>query len=601
MSSPGISPLGRFGRIAVLLGALAGLPGACHNPPQPADTDVIVIGGGIAGLSAALEASASGADVMIIEIASVAGGHAVKAGGFALVGTPVQARKGYADSPDLAYDDLMSWGEDADPDWVRLFVDHARSEIYDWLTGFGVKFTILLDTPEDSVPRFHFAGGAAVRVVVPMLREAMQRENLQFVMNAEARNLARAETGLFKVRTRSTRSTRTDIAREYLAPVVIIAAGGFQSNLDMVRDNFRVGDSPHAGAPRHLLIGSGRYATGTGLRLGQGVGAKLVRMDRQVTFVNGLPDPRHPQHGLHVENPAGIRVAANGRRFVNESASAKVLEAAVMNLDQRMHWLIFDARGLKKLRIRGAVWLNRATIAREILDNPEVVRKAGSIQALATATGLPGVALQETIDRYNDFVTNGEDADFGRFGPTSQHAPTVPPAIGVSPFYAFRLLPMTRKSMGGLAIDTNAQVIGHDNRPIEGLFAAGEVTGVAGINGSHGGFGTFLAPSVLTGRIAGRHAAARARLANTVRRADSRKPASSPGEPEDAFSMMGADQVRRLLERRRTGYWHWERSHAIVLERGLSCTDCHSRDWPTVPAVTQKQSMRQLETCVRCH
>jgi len=593
-----MSALHRFARVSVLLGTLAGLPGACHNPPQPADTDVIVIGGGIAGLSGALEASASGADVLVIEISSVAGGHAVKAGGFALVGTPVQARKGFTDSPDLAYDDLMSWGEDADPDWVRLFVDHARSEIYDWLTGFGVKFTILLATPADSVPRFHFAGGAAVHVVVPMLREAMQRKNLQFVMNAEAQNLARTETGLFKVRTRN---TRTGIFREYSAPVVIIAAGGFQSNLDLVRDHFRVGDSPHAGAPQHLLIGSGRYATGTGLRLGQGAGAKLVRMDHQVTFVNGLPDPRHPQHGLHVENPAGIRVAADGRRFVDESASAKVLQAAVMNLDQRMHWLIFDKQGLKKLRMRGAVWLNRTTIAGEILDNPKVVSKADSIQALAAATGLPAVALQKTIDRYNDFVTSGEDADFARFGPTSQHAPTVPPAIRVPPFYAFRLLPMTRKSMGGLAIDTNAQVIGHDNRPIDGLFAAGEVTGVAGINGSHGGFGTFLAPSVLTGRIAGRHAAARARLANTVRSTGHREPASSPGEPAGSVSMMGADQVRSLLERRRPGYWHWERSHAIVLERGFACTDCHSRDWPTVPAVTQQQRMRQLETCVRCH
>ncbi len=583
-----------------LIGAFTCLLNACTSNPPPTDADVIVIGSGIAGLSAALEANAHAANVLIIETASVAGGHAVKAGGFALVGTPLQERKGLKDTPNLAFDGLMTWGEDPDPDWVRLFVENSRSEIHDWLGGFGIRFTILLDTPEDTVPRFHFAGGAAVNVIVPMLREAVTRDNLEFIMNAEAVDLAMNETGRYNVRIRNTRS---GVQRNYTAPAVIIATGGFQSNLDLVRQNFHPRDSEHGAAPERLLIGSGQYATGTGIRLGQAAGAQLIRMDRQVTFINGLPDPHDPQRGLHVENPAAIKINAKGNRFVNESAHSKTIESAVMRLDRRMHWLVFDDKGRKKLRIRGAVWLNRDTIVSEILDNPDSVHQANTITELATAAGLNADSLQATIDRYNRLVADGEDLDFARFGPLSGQTGSAVQPVTSPPFYAVRLLPMTRKSMGGLAIDMNTQVIGPGNQPIEGLFAAGEVTGVAGINGSHGGSGTFLAPSVLTGRIAGRNSAASARRAGTITAAFNH-PDERPRITTDTESqarLMTSAELRSLLKHQRAGYWHWERSHAVVIERALACTDCHSPDWPTKPAITLRQQLLQLETCTQCH
>ena len=594
----------RFARITALPDKLAGalaclilacMTSSCIRNPTPTDADVIVIGGGIAGLSAALEASANGAGTLIIETSSVPGGHAVKAGGFALVGTPLQQRKGFEDTPDIAYDDLMNWGEDPNPEWVRLFVENSRKEIHDWLTGFGIKFTILLDTPEDTVPRFHFAGGAAVNVVIPMLREAMRRDNLQFAMHTAAENLTITGDGAFSIRTRN---TRTGARREFVAPAVIVATGGFQSNLDLVRENFRARDADHRGAPENLLIGSGRNATGDGLRLGQSAGASVIHMDRQVTFVNGLPDPRDPQHGLHVENPAAIRVATSGRRFVNESSHSKTIETAVMRLDQREHWLVFDNRGRKKLRIRGAVWLNRDTIAAEILNNPDVTHKADTIAGLATSAGLPADQLRETILRYNAYASNGDDLEFGRF-----ERPAKTKAIAEPPFYAVRLLPMTRKSMGGLAIDINTRVTDRQGRPIDGLYAAGEATGVAGINGRHGGSGTFLAPSVLTGRIAGQNAAASARrvYTSTAPRDKDNAIAKTSAGSADPFTLMEVKTLRSLLERNRAGYWHWSRSHETVLERALDCRSCHSREWPTVPAVTREQKMLQLETCTACH
>jgi len=582
----------------VRLTALLCLLSACSTDPMPIDTDVIVIGGGIAGLSAALEASANGARAIVIEASSVAGGHAVKAGGFALVGTPLQQHKGFKDTPAIAYDDLMAWGEDPDPDWVRLFVDNSRSEIHDWLTRFGVKFTILLDTPESSVPRFHFAGGAAINVIVPMLREAVRRENLNFVMNAEAQSLTKTRNGLFSLRVRNTRS---GTHHNYIAPSVIIATGGFESNLELVRKYYRPDGPGHSNAPERLLIGAGRYATGAGIRLGQSVEAKLLRMDHQAIFVNGLEDPRDPLRGLHVDNTAAIRIDADGHRFVNESANSKIIEAAVMNLEQRLHWLVFDNNGLKNLRIRGAVWLNRDTIKSEILDDPAVVHKADTISAMATAAGLAISPLQTTIDRYNTFVATGEDTDFSRFGSLKKTVLPQVKAISEPPFFAIRLLPMTRKSMGGLAIDTNTQVLGQDNQPIGGLFAAGEATGVAGINGSYGGSGTFLAPSVLTGRIAGLNAALSANRASTNLSGHTIIQPLASGDADSKPLTMTADQMENLINLDRAGYWHLNRSHAVILERTLACTNCHSSDWPTMPAMTVKQRMLQLETCTHCH
>jgi len=167
------------------LACAAGLvmtPG-CGAPASSAgDADVIVVGGGIAGIAAALEAESHGARVLVVEANSMPGGHAVRAGGFALVDTPLQRAKGYRDSPDIAFRDMMAWGEDADPWWVRHYVDNAREQVHDWLVGMGVKFVVVLDTPEDTVPRFHFTAGGAVNAVVPMIRAALKRERITFCL-----------------------------------------------------------------------------------------------------------------------------------------------------------------------------------------------------------------------------------------------------------------------------------------------------------------------------------------------------------------------------------------------------------------------------------
>ena len=234
----------------------------CSSLRSGPDADVIVVGSGIAGLAAALEASAQGASVLVIEANSVGGGHAAKAGGFAMVDTELQRQKGIKDSPDLAWQDFLRWGEDPDPYWTRRYAEESSGEVYDWLTGMGVRFNLVIDTPEDSVPRFHFAQGPAINAVIPMMRKALMDPDIAFLWNTRVTALTEKRNAVTGVKTRSERDGSRG---HYTASSVVLATGGFQNNLDMVRSNWPSGRSQ----PKTLKNGAGQFATGDGYRAGR--------------------------------------------------------------------------------------------------------------------------------------------------------------------------------------------------------------------------------------------------------------------------------------------------------------------------------------------
>ena len=319
-------------------------------------------------------------------------------------------------------------------------------------------------------------------------------------------------------------------------------------------------------------------------------------MDHQVTFINGLPDPRTTDgsRALVTQNPAAIWVNADGRRFVNEAASSKDVEAAVFEQDSATHWLVFDERGKKSFGIRDAPWLNPGTVNEEILLNPALTKNANSIEKLAIAAGLPVQALITTVTRFNAQIESGEDRDFQRFGSGTDSK--IPAPIAQAPFYAIQLFPTTRKSMGGPAIDLNGHALDTEGQSIPGLYAAGELTGVAGINGSHGGSGTFLGPSLLTGRIAGRTAAADLGLDMPSQAIN-----APAGETPSTVVPIGRDVLQAMIDTRRPGYWHFEVSHALVLERAYECSRCHDADSTMTPAISAAQMLARLDTCTTCH
>jgi succinate dehydrogenase/fumarate reductase flavoprotein subunit len=294
-------------------------------------------------------------------------------------------------------------------------------------------------------------------------------------------------------------------------------------------------------------------------------------------------------------------VNSQGERFISETAPSKAADNAVLSLNPATHWLVFDAEGLKTLRVRDAVWLGNAE-GIEPLKKAGLIRQADSIAALAGSAGIPAPSLEATVQRWNAGVRAGTDTEFGRF--TAAKPEKTARELSTPPYYAMQLFPLTRKSMGGLAIDADTRVIDTAGRPIRGLYAVGEVTGVAGINGSYGGEGTFLGPSVFLGRLAGQ---AVTRDAPGERRMP--VPVTAPPAPakvvDDAYRAravtVAPGALPALVGAKRNGYWHFEVAHRTVLERGLECTTCHTPDWPTQAAASAVQRQVQLNACDTCH
>ena len=553
------------------------------KPDSP--PNVIIVGAGISGLSAALELGRGGANVTVVDMSSVFGGHAVMSqGGVSVVDTPVQRETGWNDSAELAERDFIEWGEDADPDWVKYYVQNSRRDIYEWLTELGVRFEGVLPAPGNSVDRFHQPAGRGIGLVSPLYRECLKHSNIRFVWNVQATKLLQNGDRVTGVRLLNLRENAESIL---MADTVVLATGGFQSNLDMVRE-FWPADVTF---PEKILAGSGRNSVGRGHRLAQAVGAELVKMDHQWNYFTGIPDPRQTDsnHGLSAANMYGILVNPQGQRFANLHNWAKEVMPPMLRQNRVTVWFVFDEATKSQFTISGSDWADFKKVERLVLDNPDLVAKADTIAGLAQKTGLSAGNLEATIARYNALVDKGRDEDFGRFGPDrSEYNNTASPKLNTPPYYAMQSWPLTRKSMGGVAIDLQCRVLTRPKSPIPGLYAVGELTGLAGINGKAALEGTFLGPCIVTGRVA-----ARSILGMSA-------PPAKPALPSTA-RCTDCHDVGSLVKENRKGYWHFEKSHRVVLERELQCLLCHADLAPYDEDAHQMNQLALTASCASCH
>lgn len=559
---------------------------------EPAfDAEAIVVGAGLSGLSAAIELGRAGVRTLVVDMNSMAGGHAVMAGGIAMVDTPLQRRNGIEDSPELAYADWMEWTEDGDPEWTRFYAENSSELIYDWVTEMGVEFVRASPAHANSVPRFHFTQDRAIYLILPMYRTALNLPELVFEWNTHADGLIVEDGRIAGIRGRNLR-TGEDVTLR--APNVVLATGGFESDLGRVLSNW----TPGLPEPERLLVGASYSATGSGHDMAREAGAALTKMNRHYIYINGVVSPRDPEHvhALTAGNDDALWVNAEGRRFTNELGFDKDILVDLLDQPGSTYWAIFDESTRDEFGVRGAAWLKTPMPGHPILDDPDAAAKADSLDALAEMTGLPAEALADSVARFNAMIDEGVDTDFGRFGPGDEP----PPKIEQPPFYAVQMFPMTRKSMGGVAVDRQARALDENGDVFPGLYAVGEINGSVGINGSHGMDGMFLGPAIVTGRLAGQAIAAE--------RADA-PPLELPPRPEedalpDASSWsaaLTADDLRALLGTERDGYWHFQMSHNMVLERGYECTRCHSAEVPFAAVDNRESKLAQSQVCTNCH
>ena len=554
--------------------------------------DVIVVGAGPGGLATALEAATGGARVTVVDVASVFGGHAVVSeGGLSFAGTPLQRSRGIADSPDLMFDDIIRLGGDANPHWARLFADRGIPEIHDWLVSLGVTFTSLQRLNGNAVPRFHENPKRGFGVVEPLYRACLNTGAVDFVWNVRATRLI-VDAG--RVVGVEGRHERTGAAVSLRAPAVVLATGGFQSNLALVKAHW----PRDAAAPARILLGAGVNAQGTGLELARGAGAVTERLDHQWNYPRGIVDPRYPSADRGLNVIFGTRfpwVNARAERIWAEKVSDMLAQP-----DGRV-LLVFDAEGRADFRVSGVDWADRAKVE-ALLDDPAIAQTANSLEELARKARLPGDALARTIMRWNALVASGEDTELNLFstskGTFSSPSGVKPRPIVTPPFHAVEVWPLTRKSMGGVAIDMQSRALDAAHQPIPGLYAVGEVAGFGGLNGQATIEGAFIAPAMLQGRIAGRAIAAalgRARLTSSTT-VPPRSPVAGPEAP-----CTTCHAIDRLIATPRPGYWHFERVHRIIGESKMTCTTCHAEMSPFRAGEHTIARMAQIDACTHCH
>jgi succinate dehydrogenase/fumarate reductase flavoprotein subunit len=213
--------------------------------------------------------------------------------------------------------------------------------------------------------------------------------------------------------------------------------------------------------------------------------------------------------------------------------------------------------------------------------------------------------LVDAVTAWNALVASGEDRELDLFstanGTFASPTGVRPRVIARPPFHAVEVWPLTRKSMGGVAIDMQCRALDGDGRPIPGLYAVGEVAGFGGLNGKATIEGAFIAPAMLQGRIAGRaiaSATGRAPLtaAAPVPSSSSPAPGTAPPAPCAACHQMNA-----LLATPRAGFWHFERVHRRIAESQLECVACHAEMTPFRPERHRIDRVAQIDSCRHCH
>ena len=583
----------------VMLVGLVGCEESSELHEQRA-ADVLIVGTGIAGQSAALDAARAGRSVLLVDMLSVFGGHAIlSTAGLSIVDTALQRKRGIEDSPDLAFADFIAWGEDSNEAWVRYYVDHSSQEIYDWLTDLGAGFSVAVRPAGNSVPRYHFVRGQGLGLMMPIYNALLAEPAVHFRFNTRADELILRNGRVVGIKATDLRNGET---MEFLAGAVLIATGGMQSDLDAVRENWRA-DLPE---PEQLLAGSGWNSRGSGLDLARGVGAAIERLDHQWNYVTGIPDPRHPgqSRGVSVlQVPPGREIWVNldGERFFSECTSPRDNLAAVLEQPGDSHWLVFDSRGRNFIFASGSGWTKERT-QRLILDNPVLVKTAPTLVELAAEMQVDADQLLQSVGDYNTLVKKAADKSQPEADEISVCSNAKP--VGEPPYYAIQRFILARKTMGGIRIDAAARVVDVNGALIPGLYAAGEASGFAGINGRAALEGTHLGPSIVTGRMAGRQMAAE--LAGQPVVKAPALPLDAPFPPMPVTDRSNGvctecHDLPVLVQQTRPGYNHFEWAHRLVLDEQMNCITCHEEFFPYAPVNHRKEFGRATETCVHCH
>ena len=452
--------------------------------------DVVVVGGGGAGLAAAISAYQAGAKhVLVLEKLGFVGGSTnVSEGALNAVDPVRQGRQGIEDSVAKFYDQTIKGGHNkGTPALVHYLTENSMNSV-DWL----VKFKDEIGTATGALwQRSHYPATPSGNTYIRTFEQVIGETNgaIKVMTDTKVTDLIKADGRIKGVMAENFgRKITVD------AGAVVIATGGFGANIKM-RQEFNTGVWKDVKLDKSIgCTNLAKAAQGDGLVMGKKVGAALIGLDDIQIHPCGTPGTGLMEN-IRTSGRNRIFVNLEGSRFVNEGAARDVLAKAIFAQPKGTYWIVVNHE-----RYPSEDWVdaNGATI-RNMLALGSVVA-APTLDELAKKTGMDPKMLEASVAGYNA-VVEGKAKDPLGFVANNKDDKT----LTGGPWYACRKVPTVHHTMGGLEINTKAQVIGVDGKVIPGLYAAGEVTG--GIHGSNRLGGNAIADVMVFGRTAGTNAA----------------------------------------------------------------------------------------------
>ena len=484
------------------------------------EADVVVVGAGGAGMTAAITAAGEGKSVVILESQSMVGGNSVRATGGMNAGKTVyqdenefgesagvektlktaaekyadnetitalaktvseqwaayQANPtGYFDSVELMELDTMIGGKGInDPELVETLCANSADAI-DWLDEHGITLHNVSSFGGASVKRIHRpvnAEGKTVSVgsyMIPLLQENCEKAGVKMMLDTTATEILTDANGA-AVGVKATGASGETVTVN--AKAVVLATGGFGANLDMV-----VKYKPEL---KGFMTTNAPGIQGQGIEMAQAIGAATVDMDQ----IQIHPTVEANTAALITEGLRGdgaVLINAEGKRFIDEVGTRDVVSAAEIAQTGSYSWLVVDQAMVDASSVIQGYIKKGYTVTGETYEE------------LGKAMGVDAAAFAETMEKWNGYVEAKNDPDFGR---TSFANP-----LNTAPYYAVKVTAGVHHTMGGLKINANTEVLNEKGEVIPGLFAAGEVTG--GVHGANRLGGNAVADFTVFGRIAG--------------------------------------------------------------------------------------------------
>lgn len=456
---------------------IASLVSAAFAVPSIAaeKADVVIVGAGGAGLSAAITAHDLGKKVIVLEKMPFVGGNTNRAaGGLNAAESKPQAKLGIKDSKESMFQDTMKGGKNLNnPDLVRTLANNAADSV-DFINGLGGDLTDVGMMAGASQKRAHrpTGGGFVGAEVVKTLNKAANDRKINIIKMAHADEIILKDGRVVGVKY----SVKGKPEQTIDTKAVVIAAGGFSANQDMVtKINPKLKGFATTNHPG---------ATGDGIVLGEKAGAATVDMDQIQTHPTVVPG-KGEMITEAVRGNGAILVNKDGKRFINELQTRDVVSAAELQQKGKVGYLLFDNDVRKSLK------------AIETYIKGGLVTEGKDLAELGQKLGIDKATLEATVAKYSKDQAAGKDTEFGRAD--------MPRPLTQAPYYAVEVTPAVHHTMGGLKINTKAEVIDTKGNVIPGLFAAGEVTG--GVHGANRLGGNAMADITTFGRIAGKNAA----------------------------------------------------------------------------------------------